>query len=141
MEPVTETTTVDAPPEEVWEALTDPDGVEAWLGDGAVLDPRVGGRIEGPDPESGVPRTGTVEEVEPARRLGYTWRPLPPDTGVPASKVTVELIPTGAGTRLVVTERPIAASASVAGAVTAGAWAWRFARVELGIWCRAGSRV
>ena len=138
--PVTETTTFDASPEEVWEALTDPEGVAAWLGDDAVLEPREGGRIEGPDPESGVPRTGTVEEVEPARRLGYTWAPADPDSDLPTSAVTIELLPTGAGTRLVVTERPLTAMASATvgtwAAGTQATWSWRVASVHVGIWCR-----
>jgi uncharacterized protein YndB with AHSA1/START domain len=132
MEPVHETTELDATPDEVWQVLTDPDGTEAWLGSGAVLDPVDGGSIHAPDPESGVPRTGSVDHADPGRRLDYTWWPTDPASDLPASTVTIELIPTGAGTRLVVTERPLDAQASIASAT----WRWRLAGIQVGIWCR-----
>ena len=134
---------LDATPDRVWEALTDPDGAATWLGDGTVLEPVEGGRIDTPDPESGVPRTGRVNEAVPGARLSYTWWPTDPDSPVPASRVTIDLIPSGASTRLVVTELPLPdrrlAPHSARACTTASAghiWTWRLASVEVGIWCR-----
>jgi uncharacterized protein YndB with AHSA1/START domain len=61
-----------APPEEVWEALTEPERLEEWFANEVELDPRPGG--------TGVFRWGdgeerrvTVREVEPVERLVLDW--------------------------------------------------------------------
>jgi uncharacterized protein YndB with AHSA1/START domain len=131
-------TDLDATPDEVWDALTDPDGAASWLGDGTLLEPVEGGRIETPDPESGIPRSGRVDRAVPGRRLAYTWWPTDPESPVPASTVEIELVPNGASTRLVVVERPLTAARGLhADASVRTSWAWRLAAVEVGIWCRS----
>ena len=57
----------------VWECLTDPKELEAWMGCGAVaIDPRLGGKVEffndGDHPEAGV-----IVAFDPGRRIAYTW--------------------------------------------------------------------
>src|SRR5437870_7597138 len=61
-----------APPEEVWEALTEPERLEEWFANEVELDARPGG--------AGVFRWGdgderhaTVREAEPAERLVLDW--------------------------------------------------------------------
>jgi uncharacterized protein YndB with AHSA1/START domain len=74
---VTREVVVEAPAEEVWEALTDPDQLEEWFG------------------EDGETRELRIEEVETGRRVAYTW-----DEG----RVAIELEEAGGATRVRVTE-------------------------------------
>ena len=68
---------LEAPLDEVWEALTDPEQLEEWFS------------------EDGEERELVVEEVETRRRVAYTW-----DEG----HVAIELEEVETGTRVVVTE-------------------------------------
>ena len=74
---VTREVVLEAPLDEVWDALTDPGQLEEWFS------------------EDGEERELVVEEVETGRRVAYTW-----DEG----HVAIELEEVGAGTRVVVTE-------------------------------------
>jgi uncharacterized protein YndB with AHSA1/START domain len=74
---VTREIVLDAPVEEVWEALTDPERLEEWFS------------------EDGEERELVVEEVEAPRRVAYTWED---------GRVAIELEEVDAGTRVVVTE-------------------------------------
>jgi uncharacterized protein YndB with AHSA1/START domain len=74
---VTREVVVEAPVEEVWDALTDPDQLEEWF------------------TADGEERELVVEEVETGRRVAYTWED---------GQVAIELEEAGAGTRVVVTE-------------------------------------
>jgi uncharacterized protein YndB with AHSA1/START domain len=74
---VTRTVVLDAPVEEVWDAVTDPERLDEWF------------------TEDGEQRELVVEEVETGRRVDYSW-----DDG----QVAIELERTDAGTRVVVTE-------------------------------------
>lgn len=74
---VTREVVVDAPVEEVWDALTDPDQLEEWFG------------------EDGETRDLLIEEVERGRRVGYTWED---------GEVAIELEEVGGATRVFVTE-------------------------------------
>jgi uncharacterized protein YndB with AHSA1/START domain len=91
---------LDAPPSEVWRALTESD----WLGENTRIDLEPGGDVELVDREDG-PRTGWVEEVEPERRLALWWSA---EGDEESSRVEFELEPAGAGTALRVVEtRPL----------------------------------
>jgi uncharacterized protein YndB with AHSA1/START domain len=93
-------------PEKVWRAWTEPQALTRWFGPGntecvtdAQLDVRPGGRysiaFRTADGESHRV-SGTYEEVEPCRRLRFTWAwQSTPDR---VSLVTVDLAPKGAGT-------------------------------------------
>ena len=74
---VTREVVLDAPVEEVWDALTDPDRLDEWFS------------------EDGEERELAIEEVETRRRVAYTW-----DDG----NVAIELEELEGGTRVVVTE-------------------------------------
>jgi uncharacterized protein YndB with AHSA1/START domain len=74
--------TIDGDPDEVWEALTDPELLAEWLGeDGQAL----------------------VEEAEPSERL-VLWLYEDDD---PGSRVELRLIAVPDGTRVTVTEAPV----------------------------------
>ena len=68
---VTREIELDAAPDEVWEALTDPEQLAGWLGAEAEIE-RAPGRALAIETEDG-PREGWVEEYEPARRLSIWW--------------------------------------------------------------------
>ena len=108
--------TLDAPPEEVWEALTDPEQLEEWFANDVEFDLERGGVFRWDDGEI---RHAVVEEVDAERRLAIRW--WDPDGVEEESEVTFTLVAIPTGTRLVVTET---ASCD---------WAW-------GIQCYAGRR-
>jgi uncharacterized protein YndB with AHSA1/START domain len=127
-----------ASPEEVWEVVSSPEGVESWLGDDSTLPPVEGADLDVADTETGTRRHGRVETVEPGRRLGYVWWPADGpehggDDGTTATRVEIQLVPHGPGTRLIVTETPITTTSAIGGTT----WAWRVASVELVITRRA----
>jgi uncharacterized protein YndB with AHSA1/START domain len=98
---------LDAPPEEVYGAWTDPEKIAHWWGPAqaqtlsAEIDARVGGRFRivfhTPDDEEH-DVSGTYREVVPNRKLVFTWmwRTMPERQ----SLVTVTLAPDGDGTLL-----------------------------------------
>lgn len=107
---------LDAPADEVWDALTDDDALSRWFGGTVTLDPSPGGegRFEEPD---GTVRRARVDEAEPGRRLALRWWPEDDDDG-PISTVAFELTPRPGGTRLVVVERPLLLGVARASAAT-----------------------
>jgi uncharacterized protein YndB with AHSA1/START domain len=74
---VTREVVLDAPVEEVWDAIADPERVDEWFS------------------EDGEERALLVEEIEPGRRVSYTWE---------EGRVAIELEELGGGTRVLVTE-------------------------------------
>lgn len=106
----------DAPPDQVWDALTDPERLEEWFANDVEFDLDRGGVFRW---EDGEVRHAVVEEVEPERRLAIRWwDPSAPER----SEVTFTLDETEEGTRLVVTET---APAEWAWALEAYAYAGR----------------
>jgi len=88
--------------ETVWQFLIDPDKAVRWMGRTAQLDARVGG-VYRVDVIPGSVAIGHFVEVDPPRRLVYTWgwelgspRPLPPGS----TTVVIELTPHAEGTLL-----------------------------------------
>lgn len=85
-----------ATPERVFRALTEKAELEAWFVKEATVDLRVGGAIRLVwDPES---VDGTFLEVDPPRRVVFTWDERPAVDGITTSAFT--LTPDGDGTRL-----------------------------------------
>jgi uncharacterized protein YndB with AHSA1/START domain len=83
------------PPDEVWEALTDPEQLEEWFANDVELDPREGG--EGVFRwDDGEERHATVVEAAPGERLVLDWD----DDGT----VELTLEEVEEGTRLLVRE-------------------------------------
>lgn len=86
---------VPAPPDEVWERITQGDLAEEWMG--VRVEPRRGGTVTVPDRDV----IGTVEEVEPGRSITWSWREI---DGEP-SQVTIDIEPAEDGSRVTITER------------------------------------
>lgn len=95
---------LDAPPEEVWEALTEADRLAEWFANEVELDAVEGG--EGTFRwGDGSERHAVVEEVEPARRFAFRWSDA---DGAGETRVELELAEASDGTILTVTETPLA---------------------------------
>ena len=90
---------LDQAPEEVWRFLVDGDLLSRWMDSPVEIEPKVGGRIE-MSPSEGEPVWGTVEELDPMRRIQWSWRT---DDGMP-TLVEIEVAPSGEGTRITVRE-------------------------------------
>ena len=92
---------IDAPPERVYELLTDAELLTEWMAPEADLDARVGGRIRWTHSE-GDSVIGNFVELVPARRVVFTFGWDRPDVAVPPGSTTVEidLRPAGGGTEL-----------------------------------------
>ena len=88
-----------ASPETVWAHLTEGDLVTDWMGGETRLDPKPGGTIR-LEPDDGAVVWGTVEVVEPGRRLQWSWRT---DDGLP-TEVEIAIESEGEGSRVTVTE-------------------------------------
>src|SRR3954471_15160142 len=112
-------TLVEASPDEVWEALTDEDRLEEWLGPEGELDPVEGGEIAVRDGDE--ERAGTVETVEEGERFAFTWSR--PGEGESFVEFTIEALP--GGSRVTVGETPIGPTASAA-----GGWGPRLSRLS-----------
>lgn len=99
---------LDAPREEVWRALTEPERLREWLANDVELDVRPGGegRFGWADGEE---RRALVQLVEPEERLVLDWW-----DGEAVSTVTLTLEDAERGTRLTVTETR----------ACAGEWSW-----------------
>lgn len=95
-------TVVEAPPADVWRAITDPDELATWWGRGSTLDANPGGvgRLVDPD---GTVRVGVVIAVDDGRRLLLDWWPED-DDDQPATRVAIELTPCPFGTVVTITE-------------------------------------
>jgi uncharacterized protein YndB with AHSA1/START domain len=132
MDPVVERSVdLDAAPDDVWRALTEPEELAAWFGQEARLDVRPGGHGHFVDDDGRV-RRAVVDQVSTGERLVLRWWPEGEDPAAGASVVTFVVAPTGSGTRLTVTERltvaaPGDSSASMRAAAEAArtAWMWR----------------
>jgi uncharacterized protein YndB with AHSA1/START domain len=126
---VTRTVDLEAGADAVWEAIADPELRATWLDDDDAA--RRTMRVDEVDEVDEVDdETGEVGED---RRLVWTWwRPDGDDPG--ASTVEIAVSPlVGGGTRVVVTETPLWASAPVQASATAsmGRWDFRLLGLEL----------
>jgi uncharacterized protein YndB with AHSA1/START domain len=110
--PVERAVELDAPPEDVWGELADPERLGAWLGAGVDLEMEPGGigTISFPEGET---RRARVVDVEPGRRVSFLWWPVAPAVG-PPTHVTITIEPTGTGSRLRVREAPSARARAAA---------------------------
>jgi uncharacterized protein YndB with AHSA1/START domain len=95
---VTREVELDAPPDEVWKALTDADELAEWFANDVELDAEPGG--EGVFRwDDGEERHAHVEEVAEERRFVFNWD---------GSRVVIELEEIAVGTRVTVVESPLA---------------------------------
>lgn len=120
---------IDAPPEKLWRALTQPHFIEAWLmrNDFQAV---VGHRFNLSADWGGV-LACEVLAVEPNRTLSYTWNLKHDDAAFDLrSVVTFTLTPTGAGTHLRMEQSGFRPDQKQAlGGATAG-WPRFFANLE-----------
>lgn len=90
---------IEAPVEEVFRHLVEPDAMVRWMGQHADLEPHPGGRFE--LDINGVPVRGRYVEVEAPTRVVVTWGMAGNDEVPPgATRVEFVLTPTERGTRL-----------------------------------------
>jgi uncharacterized protein YndB with AHSA1/START domain len=87
--PYTTSIRIEAPPEQVFPYLTDPDLLVRWMGEHAELEPSEGGRYA--VDILGVAVRGRFVEVVPPSRLVVTWGVAGNDT-FPAGSTTVEIV-------------------------------------------------
>ena len=89
---------IDAPPDQVFEALIDPQQLERWIASRARVEPRVGGVYD-----IGWELSGTVKilELEPNARLVYLWAAYQDE---PETIVTWTLEGSGGKTRLTIVQ-------------------------------------
>lgn len=90
-----------ATPAEVFEALTDPGIISSWGGGLSVVEGRVGGHFELFDGWV----QGEVTHYDPAKELGYTWKPSEWDKRTKPSRVHLRLMKHAAGTDVVLEHR------------------------------------
>jgi len=90
----------------VWDALVTDGGLGPWMGDGATIDPRPGGRLSFPDPVGGSRRDGRVDAVDDQARLEFVWWTV--DRPTLRSRVTISLDEVETGTRVTVRETALA---------------------------------
>ncbi len=96
--------------------LVEPDQAIRWMGQTATFDLRPGGRYR-VDVIPGHSASGEFVEIDPPRRLVYTWgwepgsgSPVPPGS----TTVEFELIPTGGGTLLRFSHRDLPSAEAAA---------------------------
>jgi uncharacterized protein YndB with AHSA1/START domain len=119
---VERTIQVERDPQEVWDALTEPERLSDWFGATAVeVELRPGGRITF---ERGDARwRGLVEGVEPPRRFAFRWLVREDQPAIARTRVEFLLERVEGGTRLTVRETPLwheprAALRAIVGAAT-----------------------
>ena len=111
--------TIAAEPETVWRYLVESERASLWMGQMVDLDPRPGGlyRVE---VVPGFVARGTFVELDPPRRLVYTWGWEPGPDGTPnvvppgSSTVEVELEPADGSTVVRILHRDLPTAESVA---------------------------
>ena len=100
MKTITREILIDATPETIWQLLVDPGEAVRWMGTAAMFDLRRGG-VYRVDIIPGSVAAGKFVEIDPPRRLVYTWgwegnADLPPGS----TTVSFELEPRGKKTLL-----------------------------------------
>lgn len=94
---IRKTIIIEASPEVVFKAITDPNELTMWLPDQAILEPRVGGRMkfsyfktDSEYRQMDYFPEGTITEFVRGRKISYTWHE-PNIPGFPRTVVTWEL--------------------------------------------------
>lgn len=87
MEPIVQTYTLGASPEDVWRMLTEPSELDRWWTTRSESEPETGGRFryvwEFPEePERNHEQTGRYAEVAALSRIRYPWAVGPEETEV-----------------------------------------------------------
>ena len=111
-EPLRHEVRIAAPPQVVFAHFTDPARMTRWFGSAALLDPRPGGTFR-VDLNGRDVVLGEYVEVEPPRRVVFTWGWGSSDDATPpgSTRVEVTLEPDGDGTRVVLLHHGLAGAA------------------------------
>jgi uncharacterized protein YndB with AHSA1/START domain len=125
---LTVTRLIPASPERVFNAWLDPMKLVQFMVPGAEggcraaeTDPRVGGRysITMTMGDREVPHAGTYLEIDPHRRIAFTWEPA---HAAPGSTVAIDLVPEGTGTMVTLTHVKFTSEDSRQGHIRG--WTW-----------------
>lgn len=94
------------PPDQVWEAITEPRSLSQWFGDVAEVDLRPGGEARFGWTEYGSVFNAVVEVVDPPHTFAYRWSAVPngPLEAATSTLVTFSLSEVREGTRVRVVE-------------------------------------
>ncbi|GIF63169.1 activator of HSP90 ATPase [Asanoa ishikariensis] len=99
---------VDASPDVVFDVVSKPEHIQEWWPDEARFEsvPGAPGELVWRDADTGETKTValTVVEVDPPKRFSFRWCYPEPDRTEPALLVTFDLLPSGDGTRIRMTE-------------------------------------
>jgi uncharacterized protein YndB with AHSA1/START domain len=98
--------------DEVWAALTEPEGLEAWLASEAELDLEPGGELRFAMP-GGEPREGFVEEASAPERLAFWWRGVDEDSPLTRVELVLEEVEEGTLLRVVETRQLLTVEAAI----------------------------
>jgi uncharacterized protein YndB with AHSA1/START domain len=109
--------TIAASAEDLFDAFLEPEALATWMRPGAIrstvarVEPRVGGRYEIiMQGESGpLPHTGVYRVIDRPKRLVFTWRSIA--TEQRETLVTVDFLPVGTKTEVVVTHEMLTETA------------------------------
>ena len=79
---IKKTIVIDAPPDIVFKAITDPAELTNWFPDHAILEPRVGGKVRfsffkeksAAEHQRDFLQEGTIKEFVPGKKVSYTWQ-------------------------------------------------------------------
>jgi uncharacterized protein YndB with AHSA1/START domain len=123
---VVRTVVLDAPPDRVWEAVTEAAMLREWLAPEVELEPHEGGQVRCRF-EDGEERRGEVELVEEAERLAFNWH----RDGARPSRVELIVDAVAGGTRLTVIDTGLQESGTPM--LFAGGWSVPLARLPLAL--------
>lgn len=115
-------TYIAAPPEKVWQALTEPDLTEKyWFGFRVRANGKAGERMTARDPAGKEVHCDIILVSEPPRRLVYAWRPLYDEfKHERPSRVTIDITPMEGRVRLTVTHDDFDEDSAVFEKITVG---------------------
>jgi uncharacterized protein YndB with AHSA1/START domain len=102
-----------ATPDEIWELVAESDRLGEWLDADVELDMRPGGAGTFRFADGGV-RRAMVRDIEPGRRLAFTWWALTGEDVGRATTVTITIEPSDEGSRLRLVESQAARARAAA---------------------------
>ena len=94
---VRKTIIIDASPEVIFNAITDPEELTQWFPDQAVFEPSIGGKVsfdfseKKSGKEEGCEVQGTIIEFISNRKISYTWEHMNNSSEISKTVVTWEL--------------------------------------------------
>jgi uncharacterized protein YndB with AHSA1/START domain len=105
-----------AAPDEIWKQVAESDRLGDWLDADVEIELRPGGAGTFGFADGEV-RRAMVRDVEPGRRLAFTWWPLTGDDMGRTTTVTITIEPSDEGSRLRLVESPTARARAASFAV------------------------